>query len=281
MSWFDDNMQAMPVDALKKIPTLPAPFGNPGSPMLPGPGQSPSGGSGNPMDRDWVIQQILATAQQMQQNGQYVNPSVFNDPGYWADRIIEKGGWVNNGPNQNNIAYFSGRFGMPEGPPMGSGGGGLHAPLLEGYGQTFDYDPNKILESDAFKAALQQGVNALEHSAAARGTVLSGGMLKDLQQFGQGFALNAINDDFGRQLGMHEFNRGTKWGDTDRQFGRLYDFTQLGFQGADQINQAPPDLTATAPFQKKQKPTTLADFGAVPGAPIDWTQRLRPGGGPR
>src|ERR1051326_580829 len=110
------------------------------------------GQAGNPTDKPYVISQVLQTAQQMQQAGQYVNPSVFTDPGYWADRIIEKGGWTNTGPGGDNIGYFSGRFGQPEGAPQGGGfGSGLDGPV----GST-PFNFNFSQDDPSFKFVMQE-----------------------------------------------------------------------------------------------------------------------------
>jgi hypothetical protein len=54
-----------------------------------------------------------------------VNPSVTNDPGYWAGRIAQTGG-INNQSQQD---YWTGRFMTPEGAFNDTqGGGGAAAP---------------------------------------------------------------------------------------------------------------------------------------------------------
>jgi hypothetical protein len=163
-------------------------YRNPG--LVPdGVGGAPA--TGNPTDKNYVMQQVVQKGREMQAAGQYVNPSVFNDPGYWADRIIEQGGWGNFGADKNNIGYFSMRFGQPEGAPQGGGGrpgaGGMAG--MAGIG-----DPSAMQaaleQSPGFQFRLGEGLKALERSAAARGTLLTGGTLKGLQRYAQDYASN-------------------------------------------------------------------------------------------
>jgi hypothetical protein len=94
----------------------------------------------NPMNKDWIISQVLAQGKKMQDAGQYVDPSVFNDPGYWAGVAQKQGGWVNGGAGHDNIGYLTGRMGEHPGDHkeggglkglLGLGGSGGGAPLGE------------------------------------------------------------------------------------------------------------------------------------------------------
>ncbi len=53
-------------------------------------------------------------------------------------------------------------------------------------------------ETPAFRFQLEQGVNALDRSAAARGKLLSGQQVKAVQQFGQGLASQESNNQLNR-----------------------------------------------------------------------------------
>jgi hypothetical protein len=52
----------------------------------------------------------------------------------------------------------------------------------------------------AFQFEMDQGTNAINHSAAARGLASSGNVLKDLTRFGQGLAATYYNDAFNRYM---------------------------------------------------------------------------------
>lgn len=105
--------------------------------------------------------------------------------------------------------------------------------LLTPYGKQFD--PNValgILDTPAFKAATANATDALQRSAAAKGTLLTGGFAKDLSDYQQGAGLGAINDEYQRQIGGAGFNRDTLWGDQNNAYNKLSGFAQLGLQGA-------------------------------------------------
>lgn len=126
--------------------------------------------------------------------------------------------------------------GMSGGGTLGSLGGVMNSPLMQGYGQPFQGTSiQNILGSEAFQAANQEGLNSLNRMASARGDLHTGGTLKDLAKFTNSLALGAVHDQFGRDLAGAGFNRDTLWGDTDRQFGRLADFTRLGLAGSGQL----------------------------------------------
>lgn len=59
-------------------------------------------------------------------------------------------------------------------------------------------NPNSIQQSPAFQFQMQQGQQALERSAAARGGLNSGGFAKDLTNYSQGLASNEYQNQFNR-----------------------------------------------------------------------------------
>jgi hypothetical protein len=141
-------------------------------------------------------------------------------------------------------------------PGAGVGGVGIGAPGsqfggltgTEGAGQQtggvdpFSWDPqaSRELDVDSFldpsmNFRIQQGTNALESGAAARGGLLSGATLRGVQDYSQNIASqeygNAVNramQDRGFQTGLDQNNRDFQYGvrRDDRDFGesgRRYD----------------------------------------------------------
>lgn len=199
-------------------------------------GQAPSGMPWAKPTKDWTRDQVRGFVLDALKAKGITNPGDQVD--YWTDKFFADD-WVERGPEYWYKRFFESDV-MNGRPTTGVGtdggaGMGLDAPLLKGFGKEFSYSPDEILNSQAFKAAEQRGMQALERSAAAKGTVLGGGYIRDLGDWLQGNALDAIGADFNRKLSGMEFNRGTWWGDTDRQFDRLARFTQLGQAGADQL----------------------------------------------
>lgn len=165
----------------------------------------------------------------------YTGGGVYQGPNaYLFDRLTNPNSMSASGvrPDQANL------IGQEQGGgTLGSlSGGVLGSPLMRGYEKPFQgTDINSILNSEAFQAANREGLNSINRMASARGTLHTGGTLKDLAGFTNSLALGAINDQFSRDLAQSGFNRDTLWGDTDRQFGRLADFTRLGLAGSQQL----------------------------------------------
>lgn len=56
--------------------------------------------------------------------------------------------------------------------------------------------------SPSYRFQLQQGNDAIQNSAAAKGMLMSGGTLKDIARFTQGLASSDFNDSFNRQMAL-------------------------------------------------------------------------------
>lgn len=71
----------------------------------------------------------------------------------------------------------------------------------------FSFDPSQVASSPEYQFALNQGTDAIQKSAAARGGLLSGGTLKGLTQYGQGLASQAYQQAYNNALGTFSTNR--------------------------------------------------------------------------
>lgn len=157
---------------------------------------------------------------------------------YLMDRLVNPNSAGASGvsPGTDTIIGYDQTPGGGGGTLGSLSGGVLGSPLMQGYAKPFQgTDINSILGSEAFQAANREGLNSINRMASARGDLHTGGTLKDLAGFTNSLALGAINDQFGRDLAGAGFNRDTLWGDTDRQFGRLADFTRLGLLASGQL----------------------------------------------
>lgn len=63
-------------------------------------------------------------------------------------------------------------------------------------------DPNSIQNSAAYQWRTEQGINALDRSAAARGSLFSGGHSVDLLNYGQGAASQEYDAQWNRLAGL-------------------------------------------------------------------------------
>jgi hypothetical protein len=77
---------------------------------------------------------------------------------------------------------------------------------------------NDVLNDPGFQFRLQEGQQALERSASARGTLLTGGTLKDLADFSQGLASTEYGNAYDRSLNTWNANTSNAYNayNTDR-----------------------------------------------------------------
>lgn len=96
-----------------------------------------------------------------------------------ADLAAWRGYW--NSWGKNDPGYFMKRFTTPDGADGGTGPAGMQGPptLAE------------LQNMPGFQFALQNGQNMLQRGAAARGTLLTGGTLKDLSDYTTNMSLNS------------------------------------------------------------------------------------------
>lgn len=75
--------------------------------------------------------------------------------------------------------------------------GGFHAPTA-----------TDAANQPGYQFQLQQGMQALDRSAASRGEALGGGQIKAAQQYGQGLASTNYNNAYNQALGTYQTNFG-------------------------------------------------------------------------
>lgn len=106
-----------------------------------------------------------------------------------------------------------GLYGVPNGGPLNQ-----FLPLPTGLDYTND---------PGVQARLKMGTDAIQNSAAAKGTLLSGKSLADLNSYAQDYASNEYGNAFNRALQSQ-----------DAVFGRNLNLAQLGLAGAGQLSSA-------------------------------------------
>lgn len=94
----------------------------------------------------------------------------------------------------------------------------LLAGLAPGGGLGFDPAGVDVTQDPGYRFRLQQGTDAIQRSAAARGTALSGQTLKALQDYAQGLASQEYGNAYDRALGLN-----------DLAYTRLSDLVRLGY----------------------------------------------------
>lgn len=96
------------------------------------------------------------------------------------------------------------------------------------YGELMhSFNNSDFVKDPGYQFRMDEGAKGVEHSAAARGGLLSGAAAKEMQRYSQGFASN----EFG-----NAYNRYTN--DQGNRFNRLQGISQQGQSGAQFLGQA-------------------------------------------
>lgn len=170
---------------------------------------------------------------------------------YWQSRLFDPSASGGSGADLGgDSTLIPGQ--TPGGGALGGGasipgmGGGMNTngngtsgnPLVPGnllspWTQQFHApDPNQVQNDPAYQFQLTQGQNAIDRSAAARGTLVSGGTLKDIAEFGQGLASNFEDKAYSRAIGEYGMNQNTFRANQNDPFNKQLQFGQQGLEGA-------------------------------------------------
>lgn len=158
--------------------------------------------------------------------------------------LANPGGFTSNTPPGEAMAPPSGPTGlMTQNPatdpaasaPTGAAPGSNFDPLnygnlTQGYDPQFSAPTGVTEQNDpGFQFRLQQGQQALERSAAARGGLLTGGTAKDLANYQQGLASQEYQGTYNRALQGYQTNQNTFYQNQNNLYNRL-----MGISGAGQ-----------------------------------------------
>lgn len=116
----------------------------------------------------------------------------------------------------------------PTGDTLGGLGFDKGSALAPFTGQFRAPSAEDALNSPGLLFALGRGQQALERSAASRGTLLTGGLLRDLGDQQIGMALQGYNDVYNRSRSEFDLGRDIFESNQDRPFGKLMDLAALG-----------------------------------------------------
>jgi hypothetical protein len=136
-----------------------------------------------------------------QDRGVTPNPTSVD---YWVSKWSEFG--------QKDPAYFGQRLSTAD---EFTGGGGYAAP---GFGDLTQMDRAQfgginLPDDPGYQFRLSEGLKGIERSAAARGTLLTGGTLKALGQYHQGLASQDFGDAWQRAMNTFQTNYGVRRGE--------------------------------------------------------------------
>ena len=132
-----------------------------------------------------------------------------------------------------------GQGGIPLTGGPGSADDNSFGSLLRGYGKTFQA-PTDVTEQDdpGYKFRLQQGNDAIQRSAAARGGLLTGGTAKALSDYAQGSASQEYGNVYNRALSTFDNNYNQFNNDQTNKFNRLASLAGFGQTAAGQLSNA-------------------------------------------
>ncbi|HEX2594699.1 MAG TPA: hypothetical protein VHL34_24565 [Rhizomicrobium sp.] len=106
---------------------------------------------------------------------------------------------------------------------------GLAAPWTQ---QFHARSPEEIKNDPAYQFQLQQGIEGIQRNRAARGTVATGGALKDLDIFSQGLASTYNDKYYNRDINEYQMNRDSFWNNQNNAYNKLSGFAQMGQNAA-------------------------------------------------
>lgn len=128
----------------------------------------------------------------------------------------------------------------------GQGGQGGQGAMLTPWSEAFDggpgfkaRSPEEIAQDPAYQFQLKEGLGGVQKSAAAKGTLLTGGTLKALDSYSQGLA-STYNDKYynrdvseydaryGRARSEYDLRRENYYNNQDRPFSKLFQTAGLG-----------------------------------------------------
>lgn len=92
-------------------------------------------------------------------------------------------------------------------------------------------DPAQVKNDPAFQFRLKEGQNAIERSAAARGTIKTSGTLKDVLNYGEEAASQEYDKIYGRSRDEYALNEGLRASAFDRNEAAKLNATNVRNQG--------------------------------------------------
>jgi hypothetical protein len=149
--------------------------------------------------------------------------------------------WATDAGSGSGGGSAAGAAGLPAGYEMGTFTGGGQYPLasvmapglMQPWTTPFQAPTDVTQQNDpGWQFRLDEGRKAIERSAAAKGTLLSGGTLKDLTRWGQDYASNEYDKVYNRALGEYQQAYGIYQNNQGNQFNRLQGVAGLGQNAA-------------------------------------------------
>lgn len=107
--------------------------------------------------------------------------------------------------------------------------------LTQGYGSFTAPTAQQAQNQPGYQFQLQQGLNALQNSAAASGGLLSTGTAKNLENYAQGVASTNYNNVYNQALQAYQTNASNYYTGQNNLYGRLQGLTNTGLSASGQL----------------------------------------------
>lgn len=178
-----------------------------------------SAGSGDPLAR---LRAARASGDQA------AAQQAFSD--YYTSKGVQPEDWSYWGPKlmgADGEYYISQK--LPQSEALGGGGkGGATPDYLAPFTEQFKYDEFKPptgaddQNDPGFTTRLKAGQDAIERSAAARGSLLTGSTVKAQTDYAQDYASNEYEKTYGRDLNTYQTNYGKAVGEYNNRKATFY-----------------------------------------------------------
>lgn len=142
---------------------------------------------------------------------------------FWADAVISAGTGGNGASWQTDTGGGGGQGNTLAG--LGYGFGSAMAPWNEQFQAP---NPEQIANDPYYQFQKKEGEKSYQGSAAAKGTLLTGGTLKGLMQYGQGLASSFGDKAYDRGMGEYLLRRDNFYNNQDRPWNKNLSLAQLG-----------------------------------------------------
>lgn len=110
--------------------------------------------------------------------------------------------------------------------------------LARGWTGTFQAPTlEQAMQTPGYQFTQQQGMQAIQNAAAAKGTLMNAGTLKQLAGYTTGLANQTYNDVFNRQMQSYGTNYNTFMANQQNLYNRMYGQQQMGLQATGNVGQ--------------------------------------------
>ncbi len=173
------------------------------------------------------LQEQLNYYRQRRASGEITGAGTPADDNYW----IMRAGQATDPAHTTG----GGMSGLPSGYSLNGGplssfsAPGLAAPWTQ---QFKARSPQEVEQDPNYQWIRDQAREGIQKSAASKGTLLTGGTLKDLAAFEQGNASNFLDKFYNRDLGEYQMNQGTFYTNQNNAYNKLSGMANQGANAA-------------------------------------------------